>query len=97
MNQSDLSEVLARVQVKRIRAAHYFPDIDGRLLRWGVAVVEQSGWGAVVPPLMGDRSPQGQWWVVRSLLPDSAIWALERKLDGLLESAEHGETENQTD
>ncbi len=94
MNQSDLSEVLARVQVKRVRAAHYYPDIDQRLMRWGVAVVERSGLGVTLHRLRGDRTPQRQWWVVRSLLPDAALWALERKLDGLLESQGNGETEN---
>lgn len=97
MNQSDLSELLARVQVKRVQAKHHFPDIDARLLRWGVAVVEQSGQGVTMHRLMGDRSLQGQWWVVRSLLPDEALMSLERKLDGFLESISDGETQNQTD
>lgn len=86
MPPDDLSDLLARVQVKRFKAAHYCPDIDLRLIQWGAAVVEKSGNGAVLRSGRWERSGPGRWWVIRALLPDEALPVLERKLDELISS-----------
>lgn len=58
---------------------------EGRLTAWAVAAAEAGGTPQQeVLGFLGSCPSDKKWWAVRQLLPESALRALERKLDGLL-------------
>ena len=82
---ADLSNLLVRIQVMRYQIQQVDPSIDARLVQWGVVAVAANHFPSeTLACLLANRSQQGQWWVVRQLLPDEALIALEAKLVDLL-------------
>lgn len=54
---------------------------ETRLIDWAVACCSKTMPSEMVSRLAESRTPDQRWWVLRQLLPDAAILALDMKLD----------------
>jgi hypothetical protein len=83
-HSSDLSEVLTRI---KIQVGRLTPQNKDRLSRWSQSIIERSGFPpAQLQELLDSRGGDRQWWLLRQLLPNEALWALDRKLNEVLDS-----------
>ena len=78
---TDISSLLARIEVARQRLRHLDADIDSRLLKWGVRALLSANFPVEdLLCLLLPRSPNRQWWLVRQFLSEDALITLEEKL-----------------
>lgn len=79
---STLHDQIIQIQVLREQLRYHHPDIDTRLVRWGLAVVDAKRREWLLDRIQ-NRPEKEQWWWVRQFLPDAAIPCLVRKLTEL--------------
>ena len=78
---TDLTDLYASIEICIRLHLYHREDIYPRLVRWAIAVLNAHGCSAqLIAQSVGDRPPEKQWWAVRTLLPESALYALERHL-----------------
>lgn len=66
---------------------------EPRLLFWAVGCLKKSGMSDErIAAHLAEKPRDRHWWILRQLLPDAALYALESKLQAALELEENADS-----